>query len=90
MSSELIAREAEGQMGYWTRGHKGQLVRQKNIGTKLLSLVKARKKRFSRHCFGFQSRHFSLVVSYNIKRSSSSTNQNAALIIGGRNYRVLN
>ena len=37
--------------------------------------------RFSRHCFGFQSRRFSLLVGYNIQPSSSSTNQNAALII---------
>ena len=26
----------------------------------------ARKKRFSRHCFGLQSRRFSLLVGYNI------------------------
>ena len=37
--------------------------------------------RFSRHCFGFQSRRFSVIVGYNIKPSSSSTNQKAALII---------
>ena len=41
----------------------------------------ASKTRFSRHCFGFQSRRFSLLVGYNIYPSSSSTNQNAALII---------
>ena len=39
------------------------------------------KARFSRHCFGFQSRRFSLLVGYDIQPGSSSTNQNAALII---------
>ena len=41
----------------------------------------ASKTRFSRHCFGFQSRRFSLLVDYNIQPSSSSTNQNTALVI---------
>ena len=41
----------------------------------------ASKTRFSRQCFGFQSRRFSLLVVYNIQPSSSSTNQNAALIL---------
>ena len=41
----------------------------------------ARKTRFSRHCFGFQIRRFLLLVGYNIYPGSSSTNQNAALII---------
>ena len=41
----------------------------------------ASKTRFSHHCFGFQSRRFSLLVGYNIEPSSGSTNQNAALII---------
>ena len=86
MGSKLIAREAEGRMGYWPRGHKGemnncfgkiQLVGQKNNETKLLSLVKARKKGDSAAIvLVFQSRHFSLVVGYNIKPSRSSTNQN--------------
>ena len=40
----------------------------------------ASKTRFIRHCFGFQDRRFSLLVGYNIQPSSSSTNQNAALI----------
>ena len=49
MGSESIAYEAEGQMGYRLRGHEGkrnncfskvQLVGQKNIETKNLSLVK--------------------------------------------------
>ena len=51
MGSESIAHEAEGRMGYWLLGHEGernnwfskiQLVGQKNIETKHLSLVKAR------------------------------------------------
>ena len=51
MGSESIDHEAEGWMGYWLRGHEGernncfskiQLVGQKNIETKYLSLVKAR------------------------------------------------
>ena len=50
MGYESIAHEAEGQMGYWFRAHEGernncfskiQLVGQKNIETKRLSLVKA-------------------------------------------------
>ena len=51
MGSESKAHEAEGRMGYWLWGHEGernncfgkiQLVGQKNIETKHLSLVKAR------------------------------------------------
>ena len=51
MGSESIAHEAEGRMGYLLTGHEGernncfskiQLVCQKNIETKHLSLVKAR------------------------------------------------
>ena len=41
----------------------------------------ASKARFSRHCCGFQIQRFSLLVGYNIYPDSSSTNQNAALII---------
>ena len=50
MGSESIAHEAEGRMGYWLIANEGernncfskiQLVGQKNIETKLLSLVKA-------------------------------------------------
>ena len=72
MGSESIAHEAEGRMGYWLRGHEGernnycfskiQLVGQK-YGDKT---ALASKTRFSRHCFGFQSRHFSLLVGNNI------------------------
>ena len=63
--------EAEGRMGYWLRGHEGernnwyskiQLVGQKYRGKTTL----ASKMQFSRHCFGFQSRRFSLIVGYNI------------------------
>ena len=52
MGSESIAHEGKGRMGYWLRGNEGetnnnycfckiQLVGQKNIDTKHLSLVKA-------------------------------------------------
>ena len=86
MGSESVAHEAEGRMSYWLRGHEGernncfskiQLVGQKYRDKTTL----ASKTRFSRHCFGFQSQLFSLLVRYNILPSSSSTNQNAALII---------
>ena len=36
--------------------------------------------RFSRHCFGFQSRRFSLLMGYNIEPSSSSTNKSKLLV----------
>ena len=71
MGSQSIAHEAEGRMGYWLRGHEGernnrfskiQLVGQKYRDKTTL----ASKTRFSRHCFGFQGRRFSLLVSYNI------------------------
>ena len=51
----------------------------KNIETKELKLAKRDSP--SRHCFSFQSRRFSLLVGYNIQPSSSSTNQNIALMI---------
>ena len=71
MGSESIAYEAEGQMGYWLRGHEGernncfskiQLVGQKYRDKTTL----ARETWFNRPCFGFQSRRFSLLVGYNI------------------------
>ena len=71
MGSKSIAHEAEGRKGYWLRGHQGernncfskiQLVGQKYRDKTTL----ASKTRFSRHCFGFQSRRFSLLVGYNI------------------------
>ena len=67
MGYESIAHETEGRMGYWLRAHEGernncfskiQLVGQKNIETKHLSLVKARLK------FAL-NRRFSLLVGYN-------------------------
>ena len=60
-----------GLLGYWLRAHEGernncfskiQLVGQKYRDKTTL----ASKTRFSRHCFGFQSRRFSLLVGYNI------------------------
>ena len=90
MGYESIAHEAEGRMGYWLRGYEGerntcfskiQLIGQKNIETKHLSQVKARHQTF------LQPKHykyggcFSLLVGYNILPTSSSTNQNAALMI---------
>ena len=56
---------------------KIQLVGKKYRDEKTL----ASKTRFSRHCFGFQIRRFSLLVGYNIYPGSSSTNQNTALIM---------
>ena len=59
------------RMGYWLRGHevernncfsKIQLVGQKYPDKTTL----ASKTRFSRHCFGFQSRRFSLLLGYNM------------------------
>ena len=69
--SESIAHEAEGQMGYWLKGHEGD----RNDGFSKIDLVSQNywhktilgsKPRFSRHCFGFQSRRFSLLVGYNL------------------------
>ena len=86
MSSESIAHSAFGLMGYCFRGHEGernncfskiQLVGQNYRDKTTL----ANKTRFSRHCFGFQSRRFSLLVGHNIQPSNGSTNQNAVLIM---------
>ena len=69
MGFESIAHEAEGRMGYWLSGYSGsrnncfskiQLVGQKYRDKTTL----ASKTRFSRHCFGFQSRRFSLLGGY--------------------------
>ena len=71
MGSKSIAHEVEGRIGYWLRVHKGernncfskiQLVGQKYWDKTTL----ADKTRFSRYCFGFQSRRFLLLVGYNI------------------------
>ena len=70
MDSESID-EADSRMGHWLRGHEGkrnncfskiQLVGQKFRDKTTL----ASKTRFNRHCFGFQSRRFSLLLGYNI------------------------
>ena len=73
MGSESIAHEGERKNCFSKIHLVGQKYRDKTTS--------ASKTRFSRHCFGFQSRRFSLLVGYNISPSSSSTNQNAALII---------
>ena len=66
MGYESIARSAFGLMGYWLIAHEGernncfsiiQLVGQKNVETKHLSLVKTR-------LFAL-SRRFSVLVGYN-------------------------
>ena len=71
MGSESIAHSAFDFLDYWLRGHGGdrnnffgkiQLVDEKYRDKTTL----ASKTRFSRHCFGFQSRRFSLLVGYNI------------------------
>ena len=71
MGCQSIAHEAEGRMGYGLRGYerernncfsKVQLVGQKYRDKTTL----ANKTRFSRHCFGFQSGCFSLLVGYTI------------------------
>ena len=68
---ESITHEPEGRIGYRLRGHEGErnnyfskieLVGQKYRDKTTL----ASKTRISRHCFGFQSRRFSLLVGYNI------------------------
>ena len=67
MGYDSAAHEAEGRMGYWLRAHEGkrnncfskiQLVGQKNIEKKHLSLVKA-------GLYFALSRRFSLLVGYN-------------------------
>ena len=60
---------------------KIRLVHQKNIKTKLLSLVKARQNAIQPPLFWFSKLAVLLLVGYNIYPSSSSANQNAALII---------
>ena len=73
MGSDSIAHEGEGWMGSWLRGHEGE--RNNNYCFSKIQLVGqkyrdkttlASKTRFSRHCFGFQSQLFSLLVGYNI------------------------
>ena len=71
MGSESKVNEAEGRMGYWLRGHDGErnncFSKIQLVGKKYLDKTTlAGKTRFSDHCFGFQSRRFSLLVGYNI------------------------
>ena len=61
----------DSQSGYLLRGHEGE---RNNCFSKIHPVGKkyqdkttvAGKMRFSRHCFGFQSRRFSPLVDYNI------------------------
>ena len=76
MGSESIAHHAEGRIGLLTQRNnnysslphlaycfsKIQLVGQKYRDRTTLTS----ETRFSRHCFGFESRRFSLLVGYNI------------------------
>ena len=71
LGSASIAHDAKGRMGYWLRGHEGE--RNNIVLVKIIHPKKYRdkttlasKRRFSHHCFGFQSRHFSLLEGYNI------------------------
>ena len=71
MGSESIAHEAGGQMGYWLRGHEGERIncfsKIQPVGQKHQDKTALTSKaRFSRHCFGFQSQRFSLLVGYNM------------------------
>ena len=60
-------------MGYESITHEGEGER-KNCFSQIQLVGKkyrdkttlASKMRFSRHCFGFQSRHFTLLVGYNL------------------------
>ena len=90
MGYESIANEADGRMDHWLRGYEGernncfskiQLVGQKNIEAKHLSQVKARHQSFFTAKKKQIWRRFSLLVDYNIQPTSSSANQNAALMI---------
>ena len=84
MGSKPIAQEAEGWMGYWLRGQEGkknnpfskiQLDGQKYRDKTTL----ASKTRFSHNCFMFQFSKPALFATNG--PSSSSTDQNAALMI---------
>ena len=90
MGYESVANEADGRMGHWLRGYEGernncfskiQLVGQKNIEAKHLSQVKARHQSFFTAKTLQIWRRFLLLVDYNIQPTSSSANQNAALMI---------
>ena len=67
MGSESIADEAEGRMGYRLRDHEGErnncFSKIQPVGQKYRDKTTlASKTRLIRHCFGFQSRRFSLLV----------------------------
>ena len=91
MGSESIAHEGEGQIGYWLRGHEGernncfskiQLVDKKNISSQnILRLLKLDFNPFLPTKDYKYGRRLSRLVGYNIEPTSSTTNQNAALII---------
>ena len=77
MGYESIASEGERNNGF----SKIQVVGQKNIETKHISRVKARHQSFLPPKHYKYGRRFSLLVGYNIEPTTSSTNQNAALMI---------
>ena len=86
MGSDSIAHDAEGRMDYWLRGNEGE---RNNCCENPKSWSKiSRQNNFSKQnaiqpqLFWFSKRAlFAVLVSYNIEPSSSSTNQNVALII---------
>ena len=69
MGSESVAHEAEGIWCFF-RGQEGErnncFSKIQLVGQKHRDKTLASKAQFSRHCFGFQSRRFSLPVGYNI------------------------
>ena len=87
MGYEPVAHETEGQIHYWIRVYEGErnncFSKIQQVGQKKKILIlNFGKTQFNRHHFGFQSQCFLLLVGYNILPSSSSTNQNVALIVG--------
>ena len=86
MSSESIAHETEDRMSYWLRGHEGEtnncFSKIQLIGQKYRDKTTLASKRDSAaSVLVFKAGAFRYWVGYNISPSSSSTNQNAALII---------
>ena len=68
LGSESIAQEAEGRIDSEAMMERGIIVllKSKLLVKNIEKTTIANKTRFSRHCFGFQSRRFSLLVGYNI------------------------
>ena len=71
MGSESIAHSAFSLTGYWLRGHEGErnncFIKIQLVGQEYRDeTTLASKTRFTRHCFGFQSRYFSLLAGYKI------------------------